>query len=112
MKFLKNKHKIIFEIMIFINKIKVEKKLDYHFDVEFCEESISGSHKLNGDMSDYVKDRTSKPKRKVDLKNAFGCLQKVRELGVDNYTNFDLRKFMKKKFVRFFLSRKNIFCRS
>ena len=69
--------KIIFEIMIFINKIKVEKKMDYHFDVEFCEESISGNHKCNAAMSDYVKDRTSKPKRKVDLKNAFGCLQKV-----------------------------------
>ena len=72
------KHIFSFSKLFFLTKkIKVEKKLDYHFDVEFCEESISGNHKCNGAMPDYVKDHTSKPKRKVDLKNAFGCLQKV-----------------------------------
>ena len=35
----------------YYEKIKVEKKLNYHFDVEFCQESISGNHKCNGALS-------------------------------------------------------------
>ena len=38
----------IFKIIFFNEKNKVEKKLDHHFDVEFCQESISGNHKCNG----------------------------------------------------------------
>ena len=32
----------------FRRKKKLRKKLDYHFDVEFCQESIFGIHKCNG----------------------------------------------------------------
>ena len=38
----------IFKIIFFNEKIKVEKKMDHHFDVEFCQESIFGTHKCNG----------------------------------------------------------------
>ena len=41
----------IFKIKFFSEKIKVEKKLDHYFDVEFCQESISGNHKYNGALS-------------------------------------------------------------
>ena len=33
---------------MFVEKIKVEKKMGHHFDVEFCQESIFGIHKCNG----------------------------------------------------------------
>ena len=32
---------LIFKIIFFDEKIKVEKKMDHHFDVKFCQESIS-----------------------------------------------------------------------
>ena len=43
------KKKFSFSKLFFsTKKIKLRKKLDHHFDVEFCQESISGNYKRNG----------------------------------------------------------------
>ena len=38
-------------MFFFDEKIKVEKNLDHHIDVEFCQESIFRIHKSNGALS-------------------------------------------------------------
>ena len=41
--FTKNVYLFIFEIKFLSKKNELEKKLNYHFDVEFCQESIFGN---------------------------------------------------------------------
>ena len=41
----------VFKMHFFVEKKELWKKLDYNFDVEFCQESISGKHKCKQQVS-------------------------------------------------------------